>query len=98
MGPTAYLGGTEIIAIGNREFASPSRWDQDPIGETELIRVSGSGYVKWTRWRRIENFGGAEFDFWFGTYVDMRKWLRALEHITKHFESKQAIKQHLIPF
>ena len=57
-----------------------------PIGETELIRVSGYGYVKWTRWRRIDQIGGAEFDFWFGTYVDMRKWLRALEHITKHFE------------
>ena len=25
MGPIAYFGGTEIIAIGNREFASPSR-------------------------------------------------------------------------
>ena len=88
MGPIAYLGGTEIIATGNKEFASPSRWDLDPIGETELTRVSRSGYVKWTRWRRIEYFGGAEFDFWFGTYVDMRKWLRALEHITKHFEQE----------
>ena len=53
---------------------------------TELIRVSGGGYVKGTRWRRIESFGGAEFDFWFGTNVDVRKWLRALEHISKHFE------------
>ena len=86
MGPIAYLGETEIIAIGNREFASPSQWDQDPIGVTEFIRVCGNGYVKRTQWRRMENFGGAEFDFWFGTYVDMRKWLRALEHITKHFE------------
>ena len=34
----------------------------------------------------MENFGGAEFDLWFGTYVDIRKWLRALEHITKNFE------------
>ena len=34
----------------------------------------------------MESFDGAEFDFWFGTYVDMRKWLRILEHITKHFE------------
>ena len=25
VGPIAYLGGTENIAIGNREFASPSR-------------------------------------------------------------------------
>ena len=27
MGPTIYLGGTEIIATGNRVFASPSRRD-----------------------------------------------------------------------
>ena len=54
--------------------------------ETEKTRVSGSGYVKRTRWRRIDRFGESEFDFWFGTYVDVRKWLRALEHITKHFE------------
>ena len=77
MAPTAYVGKTEIIATGNREFASPSRWDRDPIGETEVIRVSGSGYVKWTRWCRIDQIGGAEFYFWFDTYVDMRKWLRA---------------------
>ena len=77
MEPIAYLGETEIIVVGNREFASPSRWDRDPIGETELTRVCGSGYVKWTRWHRIELFGGAKFDFWFGTYVDTRKWLRA---------------------
>ena len=25
----------------------------------------------------VDQIGGAEFDFWFGTYVDMRKWLRA---------------------
>ena len=52
-----------------------------PIGETELIRVSGYGYgygyVKWTQWRRMNQIGGAEFDFWFGIYVEMRKWLRA---------------------
>ena len=48
-----------------------------PIGEAELIRVSGYGYVKWTQWHQIDQIGGAEFDFWFGTYVDMRKWLRA---------------------
>ena len=30
-----------------------------------------------TRWRRVERIGRAEFDFWFGTDVDMRKWLRA---------------------
>ena len=59
-----------------------------PIGETEKTTVSGSGYVKWTRWRRMDQIGGAESDFWFLTYVDMRKWLRALDHITKHFEQE----------
>ena len=44
----------------------------------------------------MDQIGGAEFDFWFGTYVDMRKWLKALEHITKHFKSKQSIKQHRV--
>ena len=39
-----------------------------------------------TRWHRIDQIGGAEFDFRFRTYLDMIKWLRALEHITKHFE------------
>ena len=39
-----------------------------------------------TQWRRIERIGGAEFDFWFRSYVDVRKLLRDLEHITKHFE------------
>ena len=58
---------------------------QSHLGETELIRVSGSGYVKGIRWRRIDLVGGAEFDFRFWTYLELRKWLRALEHITKHF-------------
>ena len=57
-----------------------------PIGETEVTRVCGSGYASETRWRQIDQIGGAEFDFRFRTYVEMRKWLRALEHITKHFE------------
>ena len=26
-----------------------------------------------TRWRRIEIIGGAEFDFWFRSYVDVVK-------------------------
>ena len=48
-----------------------------PIGEIEVIRVYGSGYVKWTQWRQIDQIGGAKFDFRFRTYVEMRKWLRA---------------------
>ena len=79
VGPIAHLGLTETL---RREIERL----QSHLGETEKTRVSGSGYVKRTRWRRIESFGGAEFDFWFWTFVAMGKWLRALEHITKHFE------------
>ena len=44
-----------------------------PTGETEATRVSGSGYAKRTRWRQIDLIDTAEFDFWFGTYVDVIK-------------------------
>ena len=57
VGLISYLGGTKIIAIGNREFASPSRWDRDPIGETELIRVWQWLMTSETRWRQIERIG-----------------------------------------
>ena len=40
------------------------------IGETELSRVCGSGYVKRTQWRRIDQIGGAKFDFEFWTYLE----------------------------
>ena len=69
-----------------------------PIGRTDLPRVCCSGYDIWTRWRRIERIGGAEFYFRFRTYVEMRKWLRAFgAYISLSILSKQAIKQHLIP-
>ena len=41
-----------------------------------------------TGWRRIGRIGGAELDFRFRSYVDVRKQLRVLEHITKHFEQE----------
>ena len=31
---------------------------------------------------------GPSWTFGFGTYVDVRKWLRALEHITKHMKQE----------
>ena len=68
-----------------------------PIGETEKTRVSGSGHVKWTWWCRMDQIGGAEFDFWFGTYVDM-KVIEGFWSISLSILSKQAIKQHLTPF
>ena len=86
VGPIAHLGWTKTLRRETESLQSHLGETEIPIGETEKTRVSGSSYVNRTRWRQIENFGGAEFDFWFGTYVDLRKLLRAVEHITKHFE------------
>ena len=88
MGSIAHLGLTKTLRREAERLQSHLSKTEIPIGETEKTRVSGNGYVQRTRWRRIESFGGAEFDFWFGTDVDVRKWLRALEHITKHFEQE----------
>ena len=80
VGPIAHLGLTEMLRRETERLQShlgeteiPIGETEIPIGETEKTRVSGSGYVNRTRWRRIDSFGGAEFDFWFGTYVDVRK-------------------------
>ena len=79
MGPIAHLGETEML-WRETEILQPHLSETEiPIGETEKTRVSGSGYVIWTRWRRIDQIGGVEFDFRFWTYVEMRKWLRVLE-------------------
>ena len=86
MGPIAHLGETETLRRETESLHSHVGETEIPIGQTELIRVSGSGYVKGTRRRRIDQIGRAKFDFRFRTYLDLRKWLRALEHITKHFE------------
>ena len=73
VGPIAHLGLTETLRRETESLQSHLGETEIPIGETELIRVSGSGYVNWTWWRRIERIGGAELDFWFRSYVDVRK-------------------------
>ena len=73
MGPIAYFGWTEMLRRETESLQSHLGETEIPIGETEKTRVSGNVYVNWTQWGRIESFGGAEFDFWFGTYVDVRK-------------------------
>ena len=73
MGPIAHLGLTKTLQRETERLQSHLGETEIPIGETEKTRVPGSGYVKRTWWRRIESFGRAEFDFWIGTYVDMRK-------------------------
>ena len=73
MGPIAHLGGTETLWRETEKLQPPLGETEIPIGETDLPRVCGSGYDIWTRWRQVEIIGGAEFDFWFRSYVDMRK-------------------------
>ena len=76
VGPDAHLGWTETLRRETKSLQSHLGETEIPTGETEVTRVSGSGYVKRTRWRQIDLIDTAEFDFWFGTYVDTRKWLR----------------------
>ena len=71
MGPIAHLGKTETLRRETERLQSHLGETEIPIGETDLPRVCGSGYDIWTRWRRIERIGGAEFDFWFRSYVDV---------------------------
>ena len=86
MGPIAHFSEIETLRRETKSLQPHLGEIGIPIGETEVTRVYGSGYVKGTRWRRMDQIGGAEFDFRFRKYLDLREWLRALEHITKHFE------------
>ena len=63
MGPIAHLGLTETLQRETERLQSHLGETEIPIGETEKTRVSGSGYVNWTRWLRMERIGGAELDF-----------------------------------
>ena len=63
VGPIAHLGLNETLRRETESLQSHLGETEIPIGETEVTRVCGSGYVKRTRWSRIESFGGAEFDF-----------------------------------
>ena len=74
VGLIAHLGGIEMLRRETKRLQSHLGETKIPIGETDLPR--------------IERIGGAEFDFWFRSYVDVRKLLRDLEHITKHFEQE----------
>ena len=46
VGPIAHLGYTETLRRETKSLQSHLGDTEIPIGETELIRVSGSGYVK----------------------------------------------------
>ena len=73
MGPIAHLGLTETLQRETERLQSHLGETEIPIGKTDLLRVCGSGYDFWNRWRRIERIGMAEFDFGNRSYVDVRK-------------------------
>ena len=72
VGLIAHFGETGMLRRETKSLQSHLGETESRIGEIELIRVSGSGYVKGTRWRRIDQIGGDDFDFRFWTYVEMR--------------------------
>ena len=80
------IGLTETLRREIERLQSHLGETEIPIGETEntrflavamSIELGGSGYAISV---------GLSLNFWIRTYVEVRKWLRALEHITKHFE------------
>ena len=63
VGPFAHFGETKTLRREIGSLQSHLGETEIPIGETELIRVSGSGYVNRTWWLPMERFGGVELDF-----------------------------------
>ena len=73
MGPISHLGETEMLRRETERLQPHLGEIEIPIGETDLPRVCGSGYDIWNSVAPVEIIGGAEFDFWFRSYVDVRK-------------------------
>ena len=71
MGPIAHLGWTETLRRETERLQSHLGETEIPIGETELLGFMAVAMTFETPWRRIERIGGAEFDFWFRSYVDV---------------------------
>ena len=69
--PIAHLGKTETLRRETERLQSHLGETEIPIGETELPRFVAVAMTFETRWRQIEIIGGAEFDFWFRSYVDV---------------------------
>ena len=69
-----------LTSVRPKHYEGKQR-DYNPISvrsRSLSVRPKRLGYVAVaisikTRWRQMERFGRAEFDFWFGTYVDVRK-------------------------
>ena len=86
MGPIAHLGETETLRRKTERLQSHLGETEIPIGETEVTRVFWQWLCQLNSVAPDRKNRWVEIDFWFGTNLEVRKWLRALEHITKHFE------------
>ena len=71
MGLIAHLGKTEMLRWETERLQSHLGETEIPIGETICLGFVAVAMTFETRWRRIERIGGAEFDFWFRSYVDV---------------------------
>ena len=71
VGPITRLGETETLRRETERLQSHLGETEIPIGETDLLGFVAVAMTSETRWRRIDRIGGAEFDFWFRSYVDV---------------------------
>ena len=69
MGPVTHLGKTETLQRETERLQSHLGETEIPIGETNLLGFVAVAMTSETWWRRIDRIGGAEFDFWFRSYV-----------------------------
>ena len=76
VGPFAHVGWTETLQRETESLQSHLGETEIPIGETEVTRVLRQWLCQLNSVAPDRSNRWAEFDFWFGTYVDMRKWLR----------------------
>ncbi len=88
MGAIAHIGWTKTLRRETESLQSHLGENKIPIGETELIMVSGYGYVKWTRWRRIDQIGGTSLTLGLGHMLKWESGWGYLEHITKHMKQE----------
>ena len=73
MGPIAHLGEAEMLRRETERLHSHLGETEIPIGKTDLLRVCGSDYDFWNRWRQIERIGVNDFGFRFRSFVDVGK-------------------------
>ena len=73
VGPIAHLSETEMLQRETKRLQPHLGETKIPIGETVCLGFVAVAMTFETWWRQIERIAGAQFDFWFRSYVDVRK-------------------------